>query len=79
MQSAPAVDQRPHPRRADLPAGQTQLGEQRRHLGPPGDERLGADVDGLAADPLGAQHAAEAVGGSNTVIDASGPAATRNR
>ncbi len=63
VQSSPAVDQRPHPRRADLPAGQTELGEQRRHLGTAGDERLGADVDVLAADPLGAQDAAEPVGG----------------
>ena len=63
MQAALAVDQRPHARRADLPACQAQLGEQRRYLGPPGDERLSADVDRLAADLLGAQHAAEPVGG----------------
>ncbi len=56
-----AVDQRPHARRADLPVGQPQLGEQRRHFGPPGDERLGADVDRLAAELFGAQHAAEPV------------------
>ena len=63
VKAALAVDQRPHTGRTDLPAGQAQLGEQRRHLGPPGDERLGADVDRLAADLLGAQHAAEPIGG----------------
>ncbi len=43
--------------------GQAQLGEQRRHLGAPGDERLGTDVDRLAAELFGAQHPAEPVGG----------------
>ena len=63
MQPALAVDQRPHARRADLPVGQPQLGEQRRHLGAPGDERFGADVDRLAAELFGAQHATQPVGG----------------
>ena len=45
-----AVDQWPHARRADLPAGQAQLGQQGRHLGPAGDERLGAHVHRLTAD-----------------------------
>ena len=62
VQPALAVDQRPRAGRADLPARQAQLGQQRGHLRPARDERLGADVHRLAADPLGAQHAAEPVG-----------------
>ena len=74
--SRPPVDQRPR-RRADLPAGQSQLGQQRRHLGPAGDERLGADVDRLPAERSVRSTPPSRSAGSNRVIDACGPAVTQ--
>ena len=61
VQAPLAVDQRPRPCGADLPATQAQFGKQRGHLGTAGDERLRTDVHQLATDPLGAQHTSQPV------------------
>ena len=55
------ADRRARPRRVHEPVDQPELGQQRRHFGPPREERLGADVVGPAREVDGAQHAADAV------------------
>ena len=63
MKAALAVNQRAHARGADLRARQPEFGEQRGHLGAAGNEGFCPDVDRLTTELLGAQHAAEPVGG----------------
>ena len=55
------ADRRARRRRVDEPFDQPELGQQRLHLGPPREERLGADVVGPAREVDGAQDAADAV------------------
>ena len=62
VQPGPAENGGTHAGRADLPVGQTELAQQRGHLGPTGDERLGTDVHRLAAQGLGAQYTTQPIG-----------------
>ena len=57
-----------HPGRRDDLVGQAELGEQRRHLGPPRDERLRAHVDRAARRAAGPQLAADPADSSTRVI-----------
>ncbi len=59
--AARGPDGRGRRRRVHQHVGQAQLGEQRGHLGPAGEERLGADVEGHPGEVDGVQHAADAV------------------